>query len=85
MTVGVHTADTLEPAQGGTCVTNCGTGYFSSVALGATWAHYQVLFDDMARIGNAGPALDESRLMGLQFLLQDDFDVWLDDVAFTLK
>ncbi len=55
------------------------------VTLGGEWKKFQVLFSSLTRDGGVPGTLSLSSVYGIQFSVAGDtnFDIWIDDIAFT--
>jgi hypothetical protein len=84
MRVNVGTASTTPVDDWGACDSDACSDYGATLALEADWRTMQIQLDQLTQPDWATPAVwDPARALRLSFWAeQDDFDFWLDDLAF---
>jgi hypothetical protein len=75
---------THEEDEGpGTCTANCGDHFhFELKPMDNNWKEYWVPFKDLLQWEPGSAAWKPSKIIGIQFVAQGEFDVWVDDLRF---
>jgi len=81
----VLVAATVPPAQGGTCMSNCGDSHGMNIGLSQSWTQYTVPFSSLAQEGwGTAAVFNTSTVLSVQFSVGPNaaFDFWIDDISF---
>lgn len=86
LTVSIGTPETTSINNGGTCISSLPGHFEYQTTVSDEWTHIQIPFSEfLLKHGPMQLGVDPGRIKGLHFSFTttDDYEVWLDEIAFA--